>query len=134
MPAINFTVFIDKVKYGTKLQTIRKRRKNPIKVGDKLMLYTGQRTKDCKKLMDTVCTQIDTIKISKDGNDIYISESGQPTINRFIGYRVDARFMDDFAERDGFENWEEMHEWFDGKYELPETFKIIHWKFNPQKL
>lgn len=49
---VNFTVFIDKILSGEKRQTIRKDGKKwkNVKVGDKLTLYTGLRTKDCRKL------------------------------------------------------------------------------------
>ena len=49
---VNFTVFIDKILSGEKRQTIRKAGKkwDKVKVGDKLTLYTGLRTKECRKL------------------------------------------------------------------------------------
>ena len=49
---VNFTVFIDKILSGEKRQTIRKAGKkwDKVKVGDKLTLYTGLRTKKCRKL------------------------------------------------------------------------------------
>ncbi len=51
MPTINFTQFIDKVVSGEKRQTIRKCRKHPFKVGDKLYLYSGLRTKGACNLL-----------------------------------------------------------------------------------
>jgi len=46
MPALNFKKqFSPSVRDGSKLQTIRMKRKHPIKVADKLFLYTGMRTK-----------------------------------------------------------------------------------------
>ena len=47
MPALGFSVFHDKVKNGKKRQTIRRHRKQPIKVGDTLYLYLYLRRKDC---------------------------------------------------------------------------------------
>jgi len=49
MPTINFTKF--KVESGEKRQTIRAVRKRPIKVGDKLHLYSGLRTKKARNLL-----------------------------------------------------------------------------------
>lgn len=55
---VNFSVFIDKILSGEKRQTIR--RASPkwenVKVGDKLTLYTGLRTKQCRKLGEAVLT------------------------------------------------------------------------------
>ena len=53
---VNFSVFIDKVLSGEKRQTIR--RASPkwenVKVGDKLTLYTGLRTKQCRNLGEVI--------------------------------------------------------------------------------
>ena len=66
MPAYSFnTRFVPMVVDGTKRQTIRARRKNPAKVGDTLYLYSGLRTKYCKKLREDKCTATTTIIITK---------------------------------------------------------------------
>ena len=63
MPALNYTVFVDKVESGEKKHTIRKERKVPIKVGDKLIMFTGQRTTACRELGRAICTKVDKISI-----------------------------------------------------------------------
>jgi len=51
MPALNFqSRFADLVASGKKRQTIRPVRRHPIKAGDLLHLFTGMRTKRCKRL------------------------------------------------------------------------------------
>ena len=51
MPALNFKKqFAEKVETGEKRQTVRAKRKRAFVVGDKLYLYTGMRTKYCRKL------------------------------------------------------------------------------------
>ena len=56
MPALNFQKqFVPLIESGEKRQTIRSQRKQPIKVGDLLYLYTGQRTKNCRKLAESIC-------------------------------------------------------------------------------
>lgn len=50
---INFSVFIDKILNGSKCQTIRREHKNPIKVGDKLNLYKGLKTKQYRFIRQT---------------------------------------------------------------------------------
>lgn len=44
------SIFADAVERGEKRQTIRAERKRPIKVREKLYLYTGLGTKKCRKL------------------------------------------------------------------------------------
>jgi len=58
MPLLGFTKLKDKLLDGSKTQTIRKPRKHPIKVGDKLFIYWKLRTKQCEKLGEAVVTKI----------------------------------------------------------------------------
>jgi len=58
MPLLGFTKLKEKLLDGTKTQTIRKPRKNPIKEGDKLFVYWKLRTKECEKLGEAVVTKI----------------------------------------------------------------------------
>ena len=58
MPLLGFTKLKHKLLDGSKTQTIRKPRKHPLKVGDKLFIYWKLRTKDCEKLGEAVVTNI----------------------------------------------------------------------------
>ena len=58
MPLLGFTKLKDKLLDGSKTQTIRKPRKHPIKVGDKLYIYWKLRTKECEKLGEAIATKI----------------------------------------------------------------------------
>lgn len=58
MPLLGFTKLKDKLLDGSKLQTIRKPRKIPLKVGDKLYVYWMLRTKNCEKLGEAKVTKI----------------------------------------------------------------------------
>ena len=66
MPALNFKKqFADKVERGEKRQTIRALRadgRNP-QPGQTLFLYTGMRTKSCRKLGEAVCSSVEQIDI-----------------------------------------------------------------------
>lgn len=53
MPIIGFTVFKDKLLNGQKCQTVRRPRKRPLRVGDRLIAYWRLRTKECEKLGET---------------------------------------------------------------------------------
>ena len=52
-PAISFSIFRDRLLDGTKCQTIRKPRKRPLKMGDKLYVFWKLRTKECERLGTT---------------------------------------------------------------------------------
>lgn len=58
MPLLGFTKLKEKLLDGTKTQTIRRPRKYPLKVGDKLFVYWKLRTKQCEKLGEAIVTKI----------------------------------------------------------------------------
>ena len=58
MPLLGFTKLKDKLLDGSKTQTIRRPRKHPFKVGNKLFIYWKLRTKDCEKLGEAVVTSV----------------------------------------------------------------------------
>lgn len=85
---------------GLKRQTTRPIRKNRhAKIGDKLQLFTGLRTKECRKLLtkEPICTAVDAI-------EIHLSDCTHAKIERIV---VNGReLLDDeveaFAKADGF--------------------------------
>jgi hypothetical protein len=114
MPAINFQKqFVDKIISGEKRQTIRKKRKNPIKVGDSLTLFYGQRTKHCKEILKTTCKEILDIEIMYPGN-VWIND-------KLLSEK------DDFAKQDGFKDFNEMFDWFYNRYGAVFIGQIIKW-------
>jgi len=115
MPAISFKKqFADKVLKGKKNQTIRPIRKNPIKKDDTLYLYTGMRTKDCKKLKEVKCKDVKKIKI--DFFDTKIDGASVPNSS-----------VVDLALNDGFDNSIDFIEFFEKQYGLPFEGVIIYW-------
>lgn len=117
MPAISFKKqFAEKVKTGEKRQTVRAYRKDgrDPKPGDMLYLYTGMRTKNCKKLKEVVCQHIKDVIIDK----------GMAYINSFPAVRFER---DDFAKADGFNNFKEMEAFFSRVHGLPFYGLLIGW-------
>lgn len=119
MPALNFQKrFAPGVEDGSKPQSIRANRKRPFKAGDRLVFYTGQRTKYCRKLGESVCTEAFDIEIGYGYG--------------FWRVRVNYRMLDlveiaDLARADGFQSVNDFFAFFDRG---PEGFKgqIIHWR------
>lgn len=115
MVAINFSPqFADAVAAGQKTQTIRRRAR--AMAGQALQLYTGQRTKDCRKLADAVCIDCTYVGLTEHG--VTLGDK-----SRFPSY------IDDFARQDGFEDYAAMWKWFSEKYGTAGfTGYIIRWR------
>jgi hypothetical protein len=128
MIAINFKEkFADLVASGKKTQTIR--RTNRFKVGDTLQLYTGQRTKACRKLGEAVVICIYKIIIDQD----HYAEASleiDPTFGTHLfGVEERPREMNKLAKKDGFKDFEEMKAFFVAQYgDLPFEGYLIEWK------
>lgn len=109
MVAYNFKKeFAGDVESGAKTQTIREKKR--CKVGDKLQLYTGMRTKVCRKLKDAVCIGTADIKIDREVPWLLSNTSGEVHMSK-DGKR--------FHELDGFKSIEAMVAFFEKNYKLP---------------
>ncbi len=112
MPALNFQKrFAAVVENGSKRQTIRKPRADgrpSATKGCRLYLYTGMRTKGCRKLGEAVCTSTSQFVITEEHAILII---GRPLQT--------ATAEDEFAQRDGFDCAEEMLNWFGDTHGLP---------------
>lgn len=118
MPILNFKKqFAGLVETGTKRQTIRATRKHPIKVGDKLYLYTGLRTKQCRKLREATCTEIKNISI--------YAKNGLVRVN---AHYLSPAEKQKLAESDGFAEAYEFFEFFKTVHGLPFHGQIIKWQ------
>ena len=121
---VNFTVFIDKILSGEKRQTIR--RNSPkwknVKVGDKLTLYTGLRTKQCRKLGEAVVESITPIMRDTECDNVAV----ETTLGDF---NLDLPALNDLVARDGFDSNDEFFKFFCLNYKVG-RFKmfVIRWK------
>lgn len=118
MPALNFQKqFADDVESGLKRQTIRLVRKHPIIKGNTLFLYTGQRTKYCKKLGETVCKSVEQ----------FVIESSCP-IRVFVGINELSRGeVQRLAHADGFSTLDDFINFFRLRHGLPFQGVLIKW-------
>jgi len=122
MPALNFKAqFADGVERGIKTNSIRPDRKNPIKIGDTLYLYTGMRTKQCRKLGEGICTKIEDIMID------FILEVGAPII-LLDGHGLAETSCEVLARKDGFRNAYDFCMFFEKQYNLPFCGKLFTWE------
>ena len=120
MPAINFQPrFADLVASGAKTQTIRK--SNRFKVGDTVQLYTGQRTKQCRKLGEGVVTEVAWIRLWRNRIGYFQVECWS------AGLQTNPDITD-FAIADGFIGAQEMADWFRDTHGLPFGGWLIKWR------
>ena len=119
MPTLNFKPqFVPKIQAGTKKHTIRAHRSRPIKVGDSLYLYCGLRHKGAFRILpeSVICSRVESIEISAKTSRM-VTVGGVP---------LDYDEREQLAKADGFDNWDEMLKFWEGR--LPFEGNIIHWK------
>lgn len=97
--------FVEPILAGTKDQTIRFPRKVPPKIGGTMHLFTGMRTKACKKIATVTCTEILTIEISPFlfKGYVHLTAANDDTSILSEDWQLEA-----FAKRDGFFSWDDM--------------------------
>ena len=119
---VNFTVFIDKILSGEKRQTIRRAgfKWKSVKVGDKLTLYTGLRTKACRKLGEAIVKSIGKIVLHERDTICGITRDGE--------YPLTYNEMDILAKLDGFEAVDDFWDFFNAHYHTrPIEMVVIRW-------
>lgn len=117
--------FAPRILDGSKTHTIRPMRANADKPGNTLHLYTGLRTKSARLLMRVPCVKIETIEIE------HHPERFLDEVPDFFSVTIDGVVLDRgecqaFARRDGFENFDDMMEFWSGR--LPFKGQIVHWR------
>ncbi|MCZ4281675.1 hypothetical protein O4H49_12870 [Kiloniella laminariae] len=127
MPAFNFQKrFATQITSGTKLSTIRAERKDkrsPAAVGDEVTLYTGMRTKNCNKLAKARISAVRTFMITNRRNNDGFDFTGY-----LDGMPLSETSLHQLAIADGFENAQEMIEFFDKTYSIPFAGWHISWE------
>ena len=116
MPALNFMKHLAPlVEQGVKTHTVRKCRKVPIEVGDRLALFTGMRSPRCRRLLETTCSRVQQIALCENGLLI------------IDGRALSNKMADRFARADGLESYAELRRFIAGNYGIPFDGVIIHW-------
>jgi len=115
MPALNFKArFAGDVESGRKRCTIHARRKRPTRVGDTLYLYTGMRTKACRRLRTVECAAVVPIVI--EHRRIYLN--GRPLL---------IQQRRDLAREDGFVDLGAFHAFFEDAHGPVFEGDLIKW-------
>ena len=118
MPALNFKKqFAPKVESGEKRQTIRAIRNTPFKEGDILYLYTGMRTRSCRKLGEAKALEVQSIVIIQSIENVLIDEIA-----------LEKEEITELAQSDGFDSSYDFFGFFAETYK-EEVFEgqLIKW-------
>lgn len=119
--------FDEKIRKGSKTSTSRPvGRRRHAHVGDSLQLYSGMRTKSCKKLLtpDPVCTSVHALRLDE-------GRVGSQKGKLFVwvdGYSLRGRSLDAFVASEGFSSRSELRDFFRTQYGLPWSGINIRWR------
>ena len=124
--------FVPFILSGAKQHTIRATRKNPDKVGNTAHLFTGLRTKQAMLLGRYPITKIEDIEICA-GCDCHEPLDDCPELPKVViaGDELSNDECEKLARLDGFESFEDMATFWEGR--LPFKGTVTHWKWNPFK-
>lgn len=117
MTAYNFKAqFADDVESGRKRQTIRVERKDGRvpREGEALQIYTGMRSKSCRKLRDAVCEFTQEVVMTNTGM-------------KLDGVALDPAYILRIAMMDGFKTTEEFRDFFKNTHGFPFRGILIKW-------
>lgn len=107
MPALNFMKkWAPDVEAGIKRCTIRKKRKDDQdpKPGQTLFLYTGMRTKCCRKLREDICLESVPILIDQSGtrlNGLSLHPVDEYKLAKADGFKSVREYLDFFLKGAG---------------------------------
>jgi uncharacterized protein YqfB (UPF0267 family) len=109
--------FKEPILKGTKIHTIREDAHNRWKIGMKMHMATGVRTKNYNQFQEMKCMSIQGIEITR------VSDYLNDTIVTVDGRKLILSEIQQLAWNDGFENLIDFWMWFDKDFKG----KIIHW-------
>jgi hypothetical protein len=127
MVAYNFKQqFVPLIEMGAKRQTIRSPRQRHTRPGEPIQLYTGMRTKACRKLLtpDPICISVEPLLMHNE-----------------LGVKLDDGWLTrdaltQLAIADGFSDWGECLRFFSDVHGLPFLGMLIKWQlrqFEPKE-
>lgn len=130
MVALNFKEqFADDVEEGRKRRSIRAPRKDGRlpKKGEPAYLFTGMRTKKCRRLGESVVARVRMVEIDYTGVKIEGRALYAGDAPAYQGGPDPESYDGDFARADGFDSFSDMADWFKKQHGLPFIGNLIEW-------
>ncbi|MFB0490244.1 uncharacterized protein YqfB (UPF0267 family) [Methylobacterium sp. OAE515] len=87
---------------GTKAQTIRADRKRHARPGEMVQLFTGMRTRQCRRLGESQCVEVLPVRL------VFSKRAAAELMQVGERYLITSGQMDAFAQADGFADLEAM--------------------------
>lgn len=115
---------------GTKAQTIRAERKRHARPGEMVQLFTGMRTRQCRRLGESRCIEVLPIRIElprerRVPEVMVFTPSGDLARHYMTG-----RALENFARADGFRDFDDLHAFWAAEHPGVLTFNgvLIRWQ------
>lgn len=125
--------FVDPIKAGSKIHTIREDKPNRWHAGRPIQYATGVRTKNYKEFNSGICRSVQFIRIKWIDKIVSVEIGSIKTEMKLIYFfnpsdekvfgMIEKGEMKELSLNDGFESIEAFFKWFDKDFEG----KIIHW-------
>jgi hypothetical protein len=115
---------------GIKAQTIRADRKRHARPGELVHLFTGMRTRQCRRLGETPCLSVEPIRIelprARRVPEVLIFDAGGALAQHYLT----ARALQNFARADCFADFDELHAFWRAEHPGVDTFRgvLIRWQ------
>jgi len=124
--------FIEPIKAGTKIHTIRADKKGRWKPGTKIHFWKGNPRNKHQlpyQFQSGICTDVKFVMLDFIENDVLVLSTKFKGTNKLL---TGISKLDEFAVNDGFENWECMKQWFLDEYPEIKVFegKLIYFKLD----
>ena len=122
--------FAELVRTGAKTQTIRPLPKRIPRRGDTLSLrqWSGKPYRSPQIILATA--QVEEIKVCRIQEDGIFMQAPQGSLMAAAGVEIislTGSTADHFARADGFQDWNEMREWFKTEHGLPFDGVVLYW-------
>ncbi len=121
--------FVEPIKAGTKIHTIREDKKGRWKPGTKIQFWNGNpRNVKAKphQFQSGICTHVEDIIIDFVWDDVLVYSRN--ILSTELHTRISK--LNKFAQDDGFEDWKSLKQWFENEYPQNKMFtgKLIYFK------
>lgn len=107
--------FVARIEDGSKRQTMRNERARHARVGEKVQLYTGMRTKSCRLIGIATCPAVLPVRMDFHALTVAFGPGLADTI-------ASPAELEWFARRDGFDSWADLRTFWNGEHAT-----VIHW-------